>query len=136
MDIIELILVLILGLVIGWRASAHVHLQGFRELMRMLKISDQELVQAMRRSAPQDWHGKLDLIAAESEQTDESAVVINVRLEQMGTEIYAFRKSDNLFLGQGSDPDALIARLNETMTSCRIIVAKEDGADLLQKNNT
>jgi len=63
-------------------------------------------------------------------------VVINVRLEQMGTEIYAFRKSDNLFLGQGSDPDALIARLNETMTSCRIIVAKEDGADLLQKNNT
>jgi hypothetical protein len=104
--------------------------------MRMLKISDQDLVQAMRRSAPQDWHAKLDLIAAEQEQTAESAVVINVRLEQMGTEIYAFRKSDNLFLGQGSDPDALIARLNETMTSCRIIVAKEDGADLLQKSHT
>ena len=136
MDIIEIILVLILGLVIGWRASARVHLDGFRELMRMLKISDQDLVQAMRRSAPQDWHAKLDLIAAEQEQTDESAVVINVRLEQMGDVIYAYRKSDDQFLAQGLDADTLIARLNETMTSCRIIVAKEDGADLLRKNNT
>ena len=134
MEIIDLILALTLGLVIGWRAAAHVHLTGFRELMRMLKISDQDLVQAMRRSGPKDWHDKLDLIAAE--QASETLTVVNVRLEQEGNQIYAYRKSDDLFLGQGADPDSLIARLNETMASCRVTVAKEDGADLLQKNNT
>ncbi len=134
MDTIEIILILIFGLIVGWRASAHVHLAGFRELLRQLKISDQDLIAAVRRSAPQEWHDRLDILAAE--QASESAAVVNVRLEQQGNQIYAYRKSDDLFLGQGTDPDSLIARLNETMTSSRVVVSQEDGADLLQKSHT
>jgi hypothetical protein len=62
--------------------------------------------------------------------------VVDVKLEQEGTEIFAYRKSDNQFLAQGSNADSLIARLNENLTPCKVVVAKEDGADLLQKNNT
>ena len=69
------------------------------------------------------------------EGTKDSAVV-DVKLEQQGTEIFAYRKSDNQFLAQGSNADSLIARLNENLTPCKVVVAKEDGADLLQKNNT
>jgi hypothetical protein len=39
-------------------------------------------------------------------------------------------------LAQGTDRDSLIERLNQTMRPCRILIDKEDGADLLQKNNT
>ena len=62
--------------------------------------------------------------------------IVDVKLEQQGTEIFAYRKSDDMFLAQGSDADSLIARLNQNLTPCRVVVAQEDGADLLQKNNT
>ena len=66
----------------------------------------------------------------------EDPTVVDVKLEKVGTAIFAYRKSDHQFLAQGSDADSLIARLNENLTPCRVVVAKEDGADLLQKNNT
>jgi hypothetical protein len=62
--------------------------------------------------------------------------VVEVRLEQMGDVLYAYRKSDHQFLGQGTDLDTLVDRLNNNLTPCRVIIHKEDGADLLQKNNT
>jgi hypothetical protein len=54
----------------------------------------------------------------------------------VGTAIYAYRKSDDMFLAQGTDADSLIARLNENLTPCKVVVAQEDGADLLQKSHT
>ncbi len=62
--------------------------------------------------------------------------VVDVKLEQEGTEIFAYRKSDNQFLAQGSNADSLIERLNQNLTPCKVVVAQEDGADLLLKNNT
>jgi hypothetical protein len=62
--------------------------------------------------------------------------VVEVKLEQHGGQIFAYRKSDDTFLAQGTDRDSLIERLNQTMRPCRILIDKEDGADLLQKNNT
>jgi hypothetical protein len=64
------------------------------------------------------------------------STVVDVKLEQQGTEIYAYRKSDNQFLAQGSDADSLIERLNQNLTPCKVVIAKEDGADLLQKSHT
>ena len=64
------------------------------------------------------------------------STLVDVKLEQQGTEIFAYRKSDDQFLAQGSDADSLIERLNQNLTPCKVVVAKEDGADLLQKRNT
>jgi hypothetical protein len=64
------------------------------------------------------------------------ATVVDVKLERVGTAIFAYRKSDHQFLAQGTDADSLITHLNENLTPCRVVVAQEDGADLLQKNNT
>lgn len=62
--------------------------------------------------------------------------VVDVKLEQQGTEIFAYRKSDNQFLAQGSNADTLIERLNQNLTPCKVVVAQEDGADLLQKSHS
>jgi hypothetical protein len=62
--------------------------------------------------------------------------VVDVKLEQVGTAIYAYRKSDDQFLAQGSDADSLIERLNQNLTPCKVVVAQEDGADLLRKSHT
>ena len=129
MDMIELFIAALLGLFIGWQASKKVHLDGFRQLLRALKVTEDDLLRAMIKIQSAEW--QLDDV-----EGTKDATVVDVKLEQVGTAIYAYRKSDDMFLAQGSDADSLIARLNENLTPCRVVVAQEDGADLLQKNNT
>jgi hypothetical protein len=125
----ELIIAALVGIFIGWTASKQVHLDGFRQLLKALKITEADLLRAMIRIQSREWQ------LEESEGTNDHTVV-NVKLEQQGTEIYAYRKSDDQFLAQGTDADSLIERLNQNLTPCKVVVAQEDGADLLLKNNT
>jgi len=129
MDMIELIIVGILGIIIGWHSAKTVHLDGFRQLLRALKVTEEDLLRAMIRIQSKEWQ------LEEAEGTKDPTVV-DVKLEKVGTAIFAYRKSDDQFLAQGSDADSLIERLNQNLTPCRVVVAQEDGADLLQKNNT
>ena len=129
MDMIELIIATVVGIFIGWSASKQVHLNGFRQLLRALKVTEDDLLRAMIRIQSSEW--QLD----EPEGSKDSTVV-DVKLEQQGTEIFAYRKSDNQFLAQGSNADSLIERLNQNLTPCKVVVAQEDGADLLQKSHT
>ena len=129
MDMIELIIAAIIGIFIGWSASKKVHLDGFRQLLKALKITEEDLLRAMIKIQSREW--QLD---DQEGSTDET--IVDVKLEQQGTEIFAYRKSDDMFLAQGSNADSLIERLNQNLTPCRVVVAQEDGADLLQKRNT
>jgi len=128
MDMIELIIVGLIGIFIGWRAASRVHLDGFRQLLRALKVTEQDLLRAMIKIQSKEWQ-------LEDPEGTKDETVVDVKLEQQGTEIFAYRKSDNQFLAQGSNADSLIERLNQNLTPCKVVVAKEDGADLLQKNN-
>jgi len=129
MDMTELIIVGLLGILIGWQAAKRVHLQGFRELLRALKVTEADLLRAMIKIQSGEWQ-------LEEPEGTKDETVVDVKLEQVGTAIYAYRKSDDQFLAQGSDADSLIERLNQNLTPCKVVVAQEDGADLLQKNNT
>jgi hypothetical protein len=129
MDMTEIIIAALVGIFIGWQASRQVHIDGFRQLLKALKITEADLLRAMIKIQSREWQQE------EAEESTDSAVV-DVKLEQVGTEIFAYRKSDNQFLGQGQDSQGLIERLNQNLTPCKVVVAKEDGADLLQKNNT
>ncbi len=129
MDMTELFIVAALGIFIGWQASKRVHLDGFRQLLRALKITEEDLRRAMIKIQSTEW--QLDEPEGSKDPT-----VVDVKLERVGTQIFAYRKSDDRFLAQGSDADSLIARLNENLTPCRVVVAQEDGADLLQKSHT
>ena len=129
MDMIELIIAAAVGIFIGWQASKKVHLDGFRQLLRALKVTEEDLLRAMIKIQSREW--QLDDHEGSTDET-----IVDVKLEQQGTEIFAYRKSDDMFLAQGSDADSLIERLNQNLTPCRVVVAQEDGADLLQKNNT
>ena len=129
MDMIELIIVGLIGIFIGWRAASHVHLDGFRQLLKALKITEQDLLRAMIKIQSREWQ-------LEDPEGTKDETIVDVKLEQVGTAIYAYRKSDDQFLAQGSDAASLIERLNQNLTPCKVVVAQEDGADLLQKNNT
>ena len=125
----ELIIVALVGIFVGWQASRRVHLDGFRQLLKALKITEEDLLRAMIKIQSREWQ-------LEDPEGTKDETIVDVKLEQQGTQIFAYRKSDDQFLAQGTDADSLIARLNENLTPCRVVVAQEDGADLLQKNNT
>ena len=129
MDMTELIIVGLVGIFIGWTASKKVHLDGFRQLLRALKITEDDLLRAMIKIQSREWQ-------LEDPEGTKDETIVDVKLEQVGTAIYAYRKSDDQFLAQGSDAASLIERLNQNLTPCKVVVAQEDGADLLQKNNT
>ena len=129
MDMIELIIASIIGIFIGWQSGKRVHLDGFRQLLKALKVTEEDLLRAMIKIQSKEW--QLDDHEGSTDST-----VVDVKLEQVGTAIYAYRKSDDQFLAQGTDADSLIERLNQNLTPCRVVVAQEDGADLLQKRNT
>jgi SOS-response transcriptional repressor LexA len=129
MDMTELFIATLLGILIGWQAAKRVHLQGFRDLLRALKVTEQDLLRAMLRVQSGEWQ-------PDDTEGAKDSTVVNVKLEQQGTEIFAYRKSDNQFLAQGSNADTLIERLTQNLTPCKVVVAQEDGADLLLKNHT
>ena len=129
MDMIELFIAAVVGTFIGWQAAKQVHLDGFRQLLRALKVTEDDLLRAMIKIQSREWQ-------LEDPEGTKDETIVDVKLEQVGTAIYAYRKSDDQFLAQGTDADSLIARLNENLTPCRVVVAQEDGADLLQKHNT
>ena len=126
---IELIIAALVGLLIGWQASKQMHLDGFRQLLRALKVTEEDLLRAMIKIQSKEWQ-------LEEPEGTKDETVVDVKLEQQGTQIFAYRKSDDQFLAQGTDADSLIERLNQNLTPCKVVVAKEDGADLLLKNNT
>jgi hypothetical protein len=120
---LEIILVLILGIVIGMKVSSYIQIMAMKQLLQDLGIKDQDLKDLIKRNLGE-------------EDQEPGLEVVEVKLEQHQGVIYAYRKDNDTFLGQGADRDSLIQRLNETMTSCKVIVTQQDGAELLQKNNT
>ena len=126
MAMIEFIIVFALGWIIGWRINDALRTAAIKALLKELGVTDQDLRAAAARNG---------IILADAPDTADTTVV-EIRLEQEGNQIYAYRKSDSAFLGQGSDTDSLIERLNQNLTPCRVVVSKEDGADLLQKSHS
>ena len=124
---LELIITFAIGWILGWRINDALRTTAMRQLLKELGVTEKDLRAAAARNG-------IQIVDAPDTAADET--VVDVKLEQVGTAIYAYRKSDDQFLAQGSDADTLIERLTQNLTPCRVVVAQEDGAELLQKNNT
>ena len=125
--ILTFLLVLGVGFWAGMKFSNWVLTRVFRDLLTELGVSDQRL-----KSLAQDYGAVFKEDTAAETQSDEPPT-IEIKLEQHGDEIYAFRKSDDRFLGQGRDYTALTARLEQDIVGrVRYLVQDEDGAELIK----
>lgn len=126
---IDVLLAFILGCVVAARITNAWNREVFKAMLEDLGIRNQDLIRLARKNG-------LDLseLAPTGRDQDlKESTVLRIRLEQHQGQIYAFRKDTDQFLGQGADTDTLIQRLNETLKPCKVVVAKEDGADLLKQ---
>jgi hypothetical protein len=113
---------------IGWKVNEAWMLLSFRTILQELKISNDQLVKIARDKGIQLTETDPD---PEPESDPGVPALLEVRLEQIDGQIFAYSLKDDQFLGQGTDRDTLVQRLTENLTNVRVIIAKEHGADLI-----
>lgn len=120
---IEFLIAFAIGWFLGSKfTSTWLHIT-FREILRDLGVTADQ----MRTLANKNG---LEIIEPEAKTSE--LPILEIRIEQHQGILFAFRKDNDQFLAQGPDREALIKRLTENLTNVRVVVDKEDGADLIK----
>lgn len=120
-------IVAIVAFYIGWKLQEKLMWFTFGKMMREAGVSNKDLDQFINHWAPSL---KKEGVFAVTEEPQ-----IEVRLEQHNQTLYAYRKDNEEFLGQGADQEELFKRIAERFQNVKFVIRKDDGAELLQKNN-
>lgn len=127
--IIEFIIAFALGCWIGSSVSRTWMALSFREILRDLGVTEQQLRKlAEKNDIKLSPENPKDSITGEVTLTP-----IEIRIEEHNGCLYAYRLDNGLFLGQGPNREQLIDRLKDNLTNVRLIIAEEHGAGLINK---
>ena len=130
----ELLILVVIAFAAGWYAGSwvttHLLALSFRQILTDLGVKNEQL-----RKLATDVGIELPDVNASTALGDQ-LTPLEIRLEQHQGVIYAYRKDNSQFLGQGTDREGLIDSISKRMDNVRLIIDQSDGADLLQKNNT
>ena len=127
--IIEFLIAFGLGCWIGSAVSRAWMALSFREILRDLGVTEQQLrTLAQKNDIAVPAENPRDSITGEVTLTP-----IEIRIEEHNGCLYAYRLDNNLFLGQGTDREQLIERLKDNLTNVRLIISEENGAGLVNK---
>jgi len=128
---IELLLSFTFGLWLGAKLKGISMLMAFRQIMRELGIPESRIRELARRQQVLDIDPEIEPAAPGVDDLPE----IKIKIEKHGDQLFAFRIDNDQFLGQGTDSDSLVKRIAEQYKGIRFTIPKDQGAELLQKNN-
>lgn len=124
MDSIFFLLGFAVGCFLGSKIATHIHLISFKKIMEDLDISDQQLKKLAKANG---------ILTPELDSGTNELELCEIRIEQHQGQLYAFRKADDHFLGQGTDRDTLIKRLEQQFQKdTKLVITEEDGANLIK----
>jgi hypothetical protein len=129
----EILILVVIAFAFGWYAGSwvttHLLALSFRQILNDLGVKNEQL-----RALAEDVG--IELPAVNQNTADGNRLTpLEIVLEQHQGVLYAYRKDNQQFLGQGTDRQGLIDSIGQRMTDVRLIIDQQDGADLLQKNN-
>ncbi len=124
---IELVIIFVLGIAIGWRASATFHINLLKQLLLDLGVTNQQLIKVAKNAAATLGVEEQEQVRQLETRIDEEGLErIEIKVEKHSNTLYAFRKDNDQFLGQGSSKEQLIAAMGERMKNVRLIVVEGD----------
>ncbi len=130
----ELVIAIVVAFAFGWylgsAVTTHLLALSFRQILNDLGVKNEQL-----KKLAQDVGIEVPEAAASTPSGDQ-LTPLEIVLEQHQGVLYAYRKDNQQFLGQGTDRETLVDSISRRMTDVRLIIDQEDGADLLQKRNT
>ena len=121
----DYLILAVIAFYVGFKVNEKIMYITFGKMMKEAGITNKELDKFINHWAPGMLEGP--------EAVDQSD--IEIRLERHNDVIYAFRKDNEEFLGQGQDQDELFKRIAERFHDVKFVLRQADGAELLQKNN-
>ena len=127
MEYVDLLLAAMLGGYVGYRVANHLHQAVISDLLQRVGITPERLKEVM-----QDLQKEID---TEEGKTAEFPN-LEIKIEQHGDVMYAYRKDTGLFLAQGKTRDELIAMITEKVSNVTLVIAEADGAGLIKENPT
>lgn len=120
----ELIYIIIFaaGFYVGYKVNDYFTRMAVHSMLEDMGITPEQMKQIERKA-----------IAAAAED-DEGLPIIEIRIEEHSGVLYAFRKDNDEFLGQGATREALIDRLGEKLRQVKLSIAQADGAAFIGEN--
>ena len=126
-DIFTLIAVAVVAGLVGYRIADHLHKTVLADLLERAGVTPEKLEQIMA-----DLQNEID----DGEKAEQEFPNLEVTIEQHSNTLYAFRKDNNQFLGQGKDREELIAMISKQVSNVTLVIAEADGAQLIKENPT
>ena len=126
-DLIAFVLGCILGGIVGYQAADRLHKALIPDIFRRAGVTPEKLESVMKDLQKE--------INQEEGRTDEFPK-LEIKVEQHGDLMFAYRKDSGLFLAQGKTRDELIAMISQKMANVTLVIAEADGAKLIKENPT
>ena len=126
-DLLAFVLGCILGGIVGYKAADALHKALIPDIFRRAGVTPEKLEAVMK-----DLQREINI---EEGKTSEFPN-LEIKVEQHGDRMYAYRKDSGLFLAQGKTRDELIAMITEKVSNVTLVISEADGAALIKENPT
>lgn len=123
MEFLDYLIVFIVGVWVGKKLHDLLFRAMLARAMKEIGITEEDLVKLTEK-----------MTRSEEEPEEDGMEVVDIKVELHNGALYAFRKDNDAFLGQGNSREDLINRLAEKMKNVRLLVSKEDGGELIGGN--
>ena len=122
--ILFLIVIFVAGFFVGFKVQEKIMFYTMAEMFKKAGITNKELDKFI-------GHWAEDMQDEAVEKDEEGYEIVNIKVEKHGEVLYAFRKDNDQFLGQGDSKESLIKRLGEKAVGVRMVIDEGDGAELI-----
>jgi hypothetical protein len=126
-DLLAFVLGCILGAIVGYKAADALHKALIPDIFRRVGVTPEKLEAVMK-----DLQREINV---EEGRTDEFPK-LEIKVEQHGEFMFAYRKDTDQFLAQGKTRDELIAMISQKVANVTLVISEADGAKLIKENPT
>lgn len=122
-DYILLLLVFMAGAYLGWKINDAFTRITFGKMLEEAGVTNADLDKFLTH-----WRPKME---AESKSDSSDLPEIEIKVEKHGSELYAFRKDNDQFLGQGPTKEALVEAMSKKLNNVRCSIV--EGSEYLKQ---
>ena len=126
-DLLAFVLGCILGAIVGYKVADALHKTLIPDIFRRVGVTPEKLEAVMK-----DLQREINV---EEGRADEFPK-LEIKVEQHGEFMFAYRKDTDLFLAQGRTREELIAMISQKVANVTLVIAEADGAALIKENPT
>ena len=124
-DLLAFLIGCLVGVFVGWKINDRLHTTLTTDLFKAVGVSDVQLKQAIEN------------LQREQPGSEEVLPGVEVKVEQVGDQLYVYRLDNMEFLCQGATKDDIIDCLATRFhKDFKIIVSEEHGAQYLKESPT